>query len=176
MAIGKMKNLGTVMETWSRVIIRTLKTELTKDQTVASRKLTQSIQAPVKIFGNKYVMEITMEDYWKSVDQGTKPGTRPDVNKILRWMQHKRIVPKPTKSGLTKPRSKFGKKIFKDRRLALAQRIANAIYRRGTIKRFGYKGSGFATDYMKTLPERMNESIRKATGEDIKIQVINALK
>jgi hypothetical protein len=176
MAVGKTYNLGNAMAKWGQTIVDHLRKEVKRDDTNASGRLIASIRPQIKIFGSKFTMEIHMEDYWKSVDSGTRPGTKPDVNKILRWMQNKKIFPKPTKGGLTKPRSAKNRKVFKDRRLALAERIANAIYRKGTIKRFGYKGSGFVSEYTSTLAERMRESIREATGKDIKIQVINALK
>lgn len=170
MAEGKMVNLGNALEIWSKVIVRALRNELTEDKTVASRKLLSSIRPNIKIFGNRFEAEFIMEDYWKSVDEGTKPGTKPDVQKILKWMGNKRIGPK-TLSGKRKVRGKM-----KDRKLAMAERIANAIYKRGTIKRFGYKGTGFVTDYTKTLEKRMVESIRRATGKDITIQIKNVLK
>lgn len=171
-----MINLGHMMKRWSQVIVASLRKEITQDDTKASGRLLASIRPQVKIFGNKFTLEIVMEDYWKAVDQGTKPGTKPDVNKILKWMRHKGIQPKPTKGGLTRPRSARNRKVFKDRRLALAERIANAIQRKGTIKRFGYKGSGFVTEYIQTLEQKMQQSIKEATGKDITIQIKQALK
>lgn len=171
-----MVNLGRALEVWSKVIVRALRKELTEDSTVASRKLLASIRPDVKIFGNRFEAQFLMEDYWENVDKGQKPGTKPSVDKILRWMQLKKIVPKPTKLSLTGGRSGRAKKVFKDRRRALAERIANAIYRKGTIKRFGYKGSGFVTEYTATLQEKMRASIREATGKDITIQIKNVLK
>lgn len=165
-----MVNLGNVLAKWSQTIIDALRKELKEDDTVASGKLRASIHPVIKVFGNRFEMQFVMEDYWKSVDEGTKPGTKPDIGKILKWMSNKRIGPK-TLTGKKSARAKA-----KDRRLALAERIANAIYKRGTIKRFGYKGSGFVTDYTKTLEQRMVESIKKATGKDITIQIKNVLK
>lgn len=165
-----MVNLGNALKAWSDVIIAALRKELTDDKTVASRKLLGSIHPVTKVFGNRFEMQFVMEDYWKSVDEGQKPGTKPDIGKILKWMSNKRIGPK-TLSGKRKIRGKM-----KDRKLAMAERIANAIYKRGTIKRFGYKGTGFVTDYTKTLEKRMTESIRKETGKDITIQIKNIIK
>jgi hypothetical protein len=185
MAQGKMVNLGRALEVWSKVIVRALRKELTEDSTVASRKLLASIRPDVKIFGNRFEAQFLMEDYWENVDKGQKPGTKPSVDKILRWMQLKKIVPAQPLGRIRKLKAsgvraslanRFGKKVFKDRRLALAEKIANAIYRKGTIKRFGYKGSGFVTDYTKTLEQRMTQSIREATGKDITIQLKQVLK
>lgn len=165
-----MVNLGRALKIWSDVIVRALKRELVEDKTVASRKLIQSIRPNIKVFGNRFEAEFIMEDYWKEVDQGQKPGTHPKINDILKWMGNKGIGPK-TLTGKKSARAKA-----KDRRLALAERIANAIYKRGTIKRFGYKGTRFVTDYTKTLEQRMVESIKTATGKDITIQIKNVLK
>lgn len=171
-----MMNLGRALEIWSNVIIREFKKQLAEDGAIASRKLTQSIRPEIKLFGTTYVMEIKMEDYWKEVDKGQKPGTKPDVQKILKWMRHKGIQPAPSKLSFHKPRSSRAKKVYKDRRLALAERIANAIYRKGTIKRFGYKGTGFVSDYTATLTAKMRDSIARATGKDIAIEIKEAFK
>ena len=182
MATGQLITLGMVMEKYSNIIKNALRKNLKDEGLVASSKLISSIQTPVKIFGSKFVMEIKMEDYWRSVDEGQKPGTRPDIDKIVRWMQHKKITgAEPRKRiGQIKSFSVTGKlkrklitKAKKDRRLVVAERIANAIYRKGTIKRFGYKGSEFFSGFMDwTLKERMMEDIREATGKYLKIQLI----
>lgn len=176
MAEGKMVNLGNALAKWSQTIIDALRKDLKEDDTVASGRLRASIHPVIKVFGNRFEMQFMMEDYWKSVDEGTKPGTKPNIAKILKWMGNKRIQPRQTKLGLTGGRSKRARKVYKDRKLALAERIANAIYKRGTIKRFNYKGTGFVSDYTKTLEKRMTESIRQATGKDITIQIKNVLK
>ena len=176
MAEGKLINLGHMMHRWGQLITATFRKEVEKDDTIATDRLHASIRPDIKIFGNSYTLEILMEDYWKSVDQGTKPGTKPDIQKILKWMRHKGIQPRPGKTNLLKPRSTKARKIFKDRRLVLAEKIANAIQRKGTIQRFGYKGTGFVTEQVSTLAERMRESILEATGRDIKIQILNVIK
>lgn len=185
MAQGQLVNLGNVMQGWATNIVDSLRKELLEDDTVASRKLLQSIHPKVLIFGDRFEMQILMEDYWESVDKGQKPGTKPDVQKILRWMDNKKIkTPEPLKrfkavksfsiSGRLKRKLKT--KAVKNRRLAVAERIANAIQRKGTIKRFDYGGSGFVTDFTKTLADRMRASIAQATGKDIEIQIKNIVK
>ena len=163
-------NLGNALAKWSQTIIEALRKELKQDDTHASGKLMASIRPEAKVFGNRFEMQFLMEDYWENVDKGQKPGTKPSIDKILKWMGNKRIGPKT----LTGKRSLRAKN--KDRRLAMAERIAEAIKRKGTIKRFGYKGSGFVTDYTKTLEQRMTQSIREATGKDITIQLKQVLK
>lgn len=173
MAQGQLINLRTILVKHGGEIIKNLKRNLQDDEAIASRRLMQSISFnPIKVFGMKFQLEIVMEDYWKSVDEGTKPGFRPDVQKILRWMQHKKIVPKAAKVNLTKKYGTRARKVYKDRRLALAERIANAIYRKGTIKRFGYKGSEFMSSYLDwTFEERLREDITQAIGKDIEVSI-----
>lgn|SRR3990167_2436173 len=174
---GSLVTLGTIMKNVSETTTEALKKALKEDGVVASRSLIQSIRMPVKIFGDVFTMELWMEDYWKAVDKGTKPGTMPDVNKILKWMQHKGITPRATKTGLTRQRSKTGRKIFKDRRLVLAQKIAGAIFRKGTIKRFGYKGTDFYGETInQTWIDRLRQDISKALKKDYTIQIIQAIK
>lgn len=176
MAEGKNINLGHMMHRWGQLIVASLRKEVSRDDTLASGRLLASIHPVINVFGDRFEMEIIMEDYWENIDKGQRPGTKPDVNKILRWMRHKGIVPKPGKSNLTGKYSKRARKTFKDRRLQLAERIASAIQRKGTIKRFGYKGSGFVSEFTDTLAARMRSSIMEAAGKDITIQIKKAIK
>lgn len=187
MAEGRIITLGTVLAKYGSDIVRNVSRNLSEDEAVASRKLLQSIRFnPIKVLGSQFVLEIVMEDYWKSVDEGQKPGTMPDVQKILRWMAHKKIQPAAPRKRLSAIKSfsvtgrlkrKLSKKAFKDRRLLLAEKIAKAIYRKGTIKRFGYKGSEFLTSYLDwTFQERLQQDITESVGKDIEVQIIQSVK
>ena len=81
---GSLVTLGTIMKNVSETTTEALKKALKEDGVVASRSLIQSIRMPVKIFGDVFTMELWMEDYWKAVDKGTKPGSMPGGNKIFK--------------------------------------------------------------------------------------------
>jgi len=189
MAKGNFPTIKAILANRISFAIQNMKQNLLeKDErgfnSVASRVLLQSIDLNFQVFGSRIEANIVMEDYWKAVDEGTKPGTMPDVQKILRWMQHKRIVPAQARKRIPQIKAfsitgrlkrKLKVKAFKDRRLALAEKIANAIKRKGTIKRFGYKGSEFMTSYLDwTFEERLREDISKAIGQDITISILKA--
>ena len=70
-----------------------------------------------------------MTSYAMTVDEGRKAGARVPkgfAKDIERWMSFKGISPEGGKT-----------------RIQSARAIADSIYKKGTIKRFGYKGSNF---------------------------------
>ena len=104
--------------------IERLRNNLSKDRTRASNKLHDTMY--YKIIGTS--IEIFMSSYAMTVDEGRKAGARVPkgfAKDIERWMSFKGISPQ--------------KKTVRESAIA----IADSIYKRGAIKRFGYKGSNF---------------------------------
>ncbi len=90
-------------------------------------------------------LRIELEDYWRDVDEGTKPkgATKENIAKLLpdivRWIGKKPSV----------QLSKIKK------RETLAYLITRAILKKGTIKRFGYKGSKFLSSELPGFKENI---------------------
>lgn len=104
--------------------IERLRSNLSKDRTRASNKLHDTMY--YKIVGTS--IEIFMSSYAMTVDEGRKAGARVPkgfAKDIERWMGFKGISPQ--------------KKTIRES----ARAIAQSIYKRGAIKRFGYSGSNF---------------------------------
>lgn len=64
----------------------------------SSGKLSKSIKGKVK-FDEKYLtISISLEDYWKYIEYGTKPHF-PPVDAIKKWIKVKPILPRPLSNG-----------------------------------------------------------------------------
>ena len=74
------------------------KSELLQSDRVASRKLYQSIRTQV-VFGlDSWDVQMSLEDYWKYVENDTRPHW-PPRDKILQWIQIKPVIPRPDARG-----------------------------------------------------------------------------
>lgn len=131
---------------------------LTDSGHVATRGLVNSIREEVVVAGNTYEVVLHLEDYWKYLETGTRgrqtglPGRKdPPFDAIYRWVQVKRILPRPG-SGIPSQKS-----------------LAWAI--RHGIGEYGTKGTH---DLRKTkeevLPEWMGR-LREAIGADAVVYI-----
>lgn len=75
-----------------------LKNKLKANDSYASGDLVNSIRGVVKKNGKYIVISIQLEDYWKYIENGTKPHW-PPVDAIKKWISVKPILPRPLKSG-----------------------------------------------------------------------------
>lgn len=125
-----------VMLQLARVLVEELRNSATEKGVVATKRLRSSINPThVTQEANGLSVGIEMEDYWDDVEYGTPPGRMPAIKDIEEWISAKGIQ-------VQKNTGQSGSEVLADRH-SLAVMIANKIKRKGTIKRFGYKGSKF---------------------------------
>lgn len=131
-----------------------VKDNLVINKLYASGNLSQSIKAlPITNKGSKKVVSIEAEDYYIDVEEGKSPKgfSKKERNKlqpkILEWIGYK-----PELQIIAK--DKKGQK-------ALSYAIATNILKKGTIKRFGYKGKPFITSEIPYLIERLNKLLEE---------------
>lgn len=74
------------------------KNNLIKDGKKASGDLIRSIKPKIQINDFEYTLELELEDYWKYVENGSKPHF-PPVDALIKWIEKKPIRPK---DGLVK--------------------------------------------------------------------------
>lgn len=141
-----------------RTFITKLKTQLEQDGTEASGKLSASIRPLPTLQGQGVLkIRIELEDYWKDINDGTKPKGFTKENRkklqpsILYW-----IANKPSLQQIAGTEKK---------KRSLSYAIATNILKKGTIKRFGYKGTGFVTNNL----EKFKQDIIKQLEEAYKI-------
>ena len=135
--ISKVEEGGTVDQSVLKFIKR-VKDNIVKFQFDASGNLMQSIKPlPTSVNGNIVKITIEIEDYWKDLEEGTKPkGYSKEKRKalqprILDWINNKPALQKIAKT--------------QEEKRSLSYAIATNILKNGTIKRFGYKGKKFLT-------------------------------
>lgn len=61
-------------------------------------RLVDSIEAKVTFNGQEFVGTLTMNDYWKYVEEDTAPHW-PPRDAILRWVEIKPVIPRPDSRG-----------------------------------------------------------------------------
>jgi len=146
--------------------------------------LAGSVRYKVSIRGNSIEMTLSMDDYWKYIDKGTRAakrkGTAADrqrmVNSLENWISTHNINPLAIyKSKLKNPNKSKVK--FADAKKSLAWAIKKSIHKKGIIKRFGYKGSGFFTDLLQDgRVSQLEEQLTLLLGESVKIDIEQILR
>lgn len=86
---------------YGEAVARLYKTKLRdKGHYTQESKLINSIRAQVTIpTAGTYEVALGLEDYWKYVEHGRRPGKWPPRSAILRWVQIKPVIPYPDKNG-----------------------------------------------------------------------------
>lgn len=73
--------------------------ELQSFGSIASGAL-NNVDFEVEIKGGTYKIYLILQDYWKYVEYGRKPGTFPNVGKIQEWIKIKPVIPRPLTNGI----------------------------------------------------------------------------
>ena len=73
--------------------------ELRSLGSVASGTL-NNVDFEVEIKGGTYKIYLILQDYWKYVEYGRKPGKFPNVGKLQEWIKIKPILPRPLTNGI----------------------------------------------------------------------------
>lgn len=85
-----------------------VKGTLQRNGSNASGDLAKSIKGNVKVNGKWVEISVSMEDYWKYVEYGRKPGKFPPIDAIKMWIDVKPILPRAINGKLpTKPQLAF---------------------------------------------------------------------
>lgn len=63
-----------------------------------SQKLIDSVKTQVVMGDRAFEITMTLNDYWKYVEDDTKPHF-PPVSKIMEWVQIKPVIPRPDANG-----------------------------------------------------------------------------
>ena len=113
-----------------------------------SQRLIDSVKTQVVVGDNAYEVTMTLNDYWKYVEDDTRPHF-PPVNKILEWVQIKPVIPRPDANG----------------RIPSPQSLAFLIGR--AISKYGTKGSHDLEKVKEGVIPFYREKIAIALGHDI---------
>jgi len=152
-----------IIQTAAQMITEDLRRSLLEKKGTASRDLLQSLEASrVTQTGNLIQANVMGSEHWKYFEYGRKRGKRPPIKSIEEWI---------TAKGIPVRKSKGESKLsVMERRRGMAFAIARSIGAKGTVKRFGYKGSGFIREVL--TPENLqiiSDALARMYGERLAI-------
>lgn len=170
-----------VLQEYTQRFIEALQHSLQEEDRVVSAKLWQSIDATVSVYGQKVVMNITMEDYWKYVENGRKAGGKlPPVNAMLKHIADRGERWNPVAQRISKFRkNKKGLEVARKKSLNMDKARNSLAYLIGrSIAKRGIKPTHFSKKVMEgsTLIEEFQEELSKSVGREIEIQIELASK
>lgn len=147
-------------------VARLYRDSLIRKEGTASRSLLQSIDASdtVQKSGNEISVAVVGDESWKWFEYGRRAGKRPPIKSIEEWITAKGIRVRQSRQE--------SKQTVLQRRRSMAFAIAKKIGEKGTIKRFGYQGSGFVSEVL--TPENItiiSEVIAEQYGKKLSIYV-----
>jgi hypothetical protein len=150
------KGVSTVLEKYGSQITESIKTRLKQDGNYATGKTYNSVDYDV----SGTILELSFNESVRHINDGIQRlKSFPSFKSIMEWMNAKNIQGRDPKTGKFRSQEKA------------ARYIAKAIYFKGTIKRFGYGGTG-VLDYAfspkiqeQLLDELAVEFLKEASDE-----------
>jgi len=164
MTTTRFDNLQAELIKYGELLVERYRSQLKIDGTSATNKTRDSIRYK----STKDELEILSDLSLKYVDEGRPAGAAPSLSAIEAWAKAKGIKPKDGsgKFVAVNDRSMFW----------MAKNIAKSISEKGTIKRFGYKGSGIIDFVYQNNKEAMLDDIFAAYGRDIEEVIKDIVK
>ena len=98
MELLELTELQKVLQDFAADIRDRYRDVLAHNDHIASRKLVDSIKTQVVVGDNAYEVTMTLENYWKYVEEDTPPHW-PPRDAILKWIEVKPIIPRPDDNG-----------------------------------------------------------------------------
>lgn len=92
-------NLQKVFKDYGKYAEQIYKYNLGLTRKNASRRLSDSTKHFVRVGDKSMVVGLRLEEYWKYVEYGRKPGKFPPPSAILKWIEVKPIIPRPDANG-----------------------------------------------------------------------------
>ena len=150
--LNEFPKVAEVLERYGAEFIELYKLNLVQSGRPASGKLAESLNYHVNLGTNVYAVDISLLEYWKYIENGTRPHF-PPVSAIREWIRVKPVIPRPFENG----------------KLPTESQLASLIARK--ISRVGTEG---INDFQRANDEvfaRMEMSLAEAVTEDLQRQV-----
>lgn len=150
--LNEFPKVAEVLERYGKEFIELYKLNLVQSGRPASGKLAESLSYHVNLGTNVYAVDISLLEYWKYIENGTRPHF-PPVSAIREWIRVKPVIPRPFENG----------------KLPTESQLAFLIARK--ISRVGTEG---INDFQRANDEvfaRMEMSLAEAVTEDLQRQV-----
>ena len=159
MADLNYSNLQSELVKYGTLLVERYKAQLKIDGTQATGDTEKSLNY---IVGSGQ-LEILADKSLEYIDNGREPGESPPLSAIAQWARAKGI--KPRGGGGSFIKSNYITEVW------MIKNIAKSIAENGTIKRFGYKGSGIIEFVYQNNKEEMLNNIFAAYGRDVQEQI-----
>lgn len=157
--------MGEILQNVAQRLIEELRKDIEEKKLTGTRNLTQSIDSSRAVeVADGVSVTIDMNKYWPYVEDGRGKGNRPPIASIEEWISAKGIQVRQSAKESTQS--------VLERRRSLAYAIASKIAKRGTIKRFGYKGGNFIKDVL--TPDNIDiiaQHLSEMAGKKIELYV-----
>ena len=142
------ENVLSVLQDYAVEVRNLYQDSLIRHDRIASGGLLNSAECRVEVNGRVYEVVMTLEDYWRYVEEDTRPHW-PPVSAILRWVQIKPVISRPDAAG----------------RIPTPRQLAYLIGRK--IAREGTKGSHDLADAVEEMNRRFADRLSEALGRDV---------
>lgn len=90
---SKLPNVTKALKRIGELIKVSYKFELFEKDVDATGKLSKNIVVKVKVKRRSYQVSLQLEDYWKYIEYGRRPGKFPPIDEILNWITVKPVPP-----------------------------------------------------------------------------------
>lgn len=149
----KWRNLERVLNEFADFFLQSAMNRLSDSDSNASFNLYNSLEKIIEIGEDSYSVKISLEDYWKYLEDGTNPHWAP-IGPLKEWVSVKGIEPtRPDKNG----------------RIPSVEQLPYMI--QWKIAREGTKGKPFFGPSKDDAIERFRLSIDYAIDEDVSVWV-----
>ena len=141
-------HLLRVLDEYRAAVLNLYRDRLKTDDHVASGDLIDKLICRVKQGNREVEIDLQLRDYWKYIEEGTKPHW-PPIDAIVKWIKVKNVLPTNTYDG----------KLPTERQLAYL--IARKISEKGT------EGTHDLRDALREVNQMFETRIGEAVAEDI---------
>jgi len=150
-----LSNLQAELVKYGTLLVQKYKAQLKIDGTQATGDTEKSLNYVV----GTAELQILADKSLEYIDKGREPGEAPPLSAIAQWARAKGIKPRGGDGSFIKSTSITEVWMIKN--------IAKSIAENGTIKRFGYKGSGIIDFVYLNQKDEMLNNIFAAYGRDV---------
>lgn len=148
------KNTLSVLNDFGKFLVEEYKDRLILNNVNASDTLYNSVTYMVKNGNNLFEVQLSLEDYWKYVENGRKPGKWPPIIAIAKWVEIKPVIPRPMKNG----------------KLPTTQQLAFLISRKIGLE--GIKPKPLLEQSVEEVWDVMKEYLEEALAKDVENEII----
>lgn len=150
------KTLESIVQQLADILIDLYRQELTSGKINSSGNLYNTIRSQVITNNQVITGDLILNDYWKYIESGRKPGRFPNIQAIKEWIRQKPVIP----SGRNK--------------LPTTDQLAYLISRKIATK--GIQGKHILERAIEILESRYSQVIEDRVTQEVTKQVDNQLK